>query len=208
MLYACDTVRYNRTHKTVTMYYSVHCNNAKCFAVLSAQVPQLGVYLINGSPRVTGGSVEANFQITRPVDGVRCFLRSRFHRIWQNCKLMLLFAVFVKSCLSTGSSGHTIFPIMRPGLYVLKIYAYNRKTDVTFVKREFVVSSDPNYCSLVLVNRGVIVSENGTSAEVEVSVYGPATQLSCALDGGRAFTCKHKAHCMYCFSHTACLLYR
>ena len=52
-----------------------------------AQVPSLGVYLINGSPRVTNDSVEAEFQITRPVNGVRCFLRSQFDRIWQNCEV-------------------------------------------------------------------------------------------------------------------------
>ena len=52
-----------------------------------AQVPSLGVYLINGSPRVTNDSVKAEFQITRPVAGVRCFLRSQFDRIWQNCEV-------------------------------------------------------------------------------------------------------------------------
>ena len=52
------------------------------------------------------------------------------------------------------------------------------------------MNSDPNYCSLVLVNRGVIISEDGTSAVVQVRVYGPATDLSCELDGGLPFTCK------------------
>ena len=61
---------------------------------------------------------------------------------------------------------------------------------MTTVKRRFEINSDPNYCSLVLVNRGVIVSEDGSSAEVDVQLYGPATQLSCVLDGGEAFTCK------------------
>ena len=54
-----------------------------------AQVPSLGVYLINGSPRVSNDSVEAEFQITRPVVGVRCFLRSQFDRIWQNCEVYI-----------------------------------------------------------------------------------------------------------------------
>ena len=61
------------------------------------------------------------------------------------------------------------------------------------VKRGFEINSDPTYCSLVLVNRGVIVSGDGSSAEVEVQLYGPATQLSCVLDGGAAFTCKQNA---------------
>ena len=64
------------------------------------------------------------------------------------------------------------------------------------VKRGFEINSDPNYCSLVLVNRGVIVGGDGSSAEVEIQLYGPATQLSCVLDGGVAFTCKHKVESM------------
>ena len=59
-----------------------------------------------------------------------------------------------------------IFPNLKPGLYVLNIQAFNRKTDVHTVKRGFEINSDPNYCSLVLVNRGVTVSEDGSSAEM------------------------------------------
>ena len=55
------------------------------------------------------------------------------------------------------------------------------------------INFDPNYCSLVLVNRGVTVSEDGSSVEVDVQLYGPTTQLSCVLDGGEAFNCK----CIY-----------
>ena len=35
------------------------------------------------------------------------------------------------------------------------------------------------------------MSEDGSSAEVDVQLYGPATQLSCVLDGGNSFACKH-----------------
>ena len=58
------------------------------------------------------------------------------------------------------------------------------------VKRGFEINSNPNYCSLVLVNRGVVVSEDASSAEIEVQLYGPATQLSCVLDGGEPVTCE------------------
>ena len=34
------------------------------------------------------------------------------------------------------------------------------------------------------------MSEDGSSAEVEVQLFGPATQLSCVLDGGSAYTCE------------------
>ena len=90
-----------------------------------------------------------------------------------------------------GSSGHILFSNLKPGFYVLKVQAFNRKTDVHTVKRSFEIHSDPKYCSLVLVNRGVTVSEDGSQAEVDVKLYGPATQLSCVLDGGEAFDCKH-----------------
>ena len=55
------------------------------------------------------------------------------------------------------------------------------------------INADPKYCSLVLVNRGVTVNEDDNSAEIDIQLYGPATQLSCVLDSlirGKAFTCK------------------
>ena len=53
------------------------------------------------------------------------------------------------------------------------------------------MTSDPNFCSLVLVNRGVTMSASGARAEVEVKVHGPAQQLSCVLDEGETFICKY-----------------
>ena len=50
---------------------------------------------MNGSPRIVGNSVEAEFVITRPVAGVRCFLRSQQDRIWQDCKHKISVAVKV-----------------------------------------------------------------------------------------------------------------
>ena len=52
-----------------------------------AEVPPLGVHLMNGSPQVTESSVEAEFEVTRPVAGVRCFLRSKTSRTWKDCKI-------------------------------------------------------------------------------------------------------------------------
>ena len=80
------------------------------------------------------------------------------------------------------------FTNLKPGLYALKVQAYSRNAVVPTVKRGFVITSDPNYCSLVLVNRGVTVT--GNSALITTELYGPATQLSCTLDGGDPFICK------------------
>ena len=85
-------------------------------------------------------------------------------------------------------SGTVSFTDLKPGLYVLKVHAYSRNALVPIVKRGFVIASDPNYCSLVLVNRGVTVT--GNSALITTQLYGPATQLSCTRDGGEPFNCK------------------
>ena len=61
---------------------------------------------------------------------------------------------------------------------------------MTTVKRGFVVTSDPNFCSVVLVNRGVTMSVTGARAEVQVRVHGPAELLTCVLDEGETFGCK------------------
>ena len=54
-----------------------------------SQAPPLQVKLINDSPRVASGiqgSVEAEFTISRPVAGVRCFLRSQYGRNVKDCE--------------------------------------------------------------------------------------------------------------------------
>ena len=96
--------------------------------------------------------------------------------------------------MHAGFSGNVTFSGLRPGLYVLKIHAYNRRDDVRTVKRGFVVTSDPDYCSLVLVNEGVRVSESGREAVVEVKGHGPAEGFSCVLDSGEQFSCEYDAY--------------
>ena len=95
---ACpDKIFRYRDHTYINLY-SVKQNFKSSFFLqlynivfsVSAQVPQLGVYMINESPQITNSTVRAEFQITRPVVGVRCFLRSQYDRIWQDCKLMYL----------------------------------------------------------------------------------------------------------------------
>ena len=55
---------------------------------VSPIVPKLRVNLINGSPRLIAGNtaVEAEFEVSRPVAGVRCYLRSETDRVYKNCK--------------------------------------------------------------------------------------------------------------------------
>ena len=59
-----------------------------------------------------------------------------------------------------------------------------------------VVTSDLDYCSLVLVNEGVRVSENGRAAVVKIKGHRPAEGFSCLLDSGEKFSCESGA-CPY-----------
>lgn len=93
------------------LYYTVivfnatcsHCNKTllRCVSPHICAVPgvvlPLSVYLMNGSPRLTvnSRSIEAEFETTRPVAGVRCFLRSRYSRVWRNCKSCHITNVFL-----------------------------------------------------------------------------------------------------------------
>ena len=52
------------------------------------------------------------------------------------------------------------------------------------------VTADPSYCSLVLINRGVSISESGKEATVEAKAYGPANTFSCVLDNEQEFNCE------------------
>ena len=49
-------------------------------------MPALEVLLINGFPRVGEDYIEAEFVTTRPVAGVRCFLRYENHRDYKDCE--------------------------------------------------------------------------------------------------------------------------
>ena len=84
--YWCNT--YISGYMLLLLYIFLHA--------VQHHVPPLGVYLMNDSPSVSRDSVQAEFQTTRPVAGVRCFLRSRHDRKWQICKRLLLVQMLQK----------------------------------------------------------------------------------------------------------------
>ena len=92
----------------------------------------------------------------------------------------------------TGSSQKVTFSGLQPGFYILRIHAHNSKADKITVRRGVVVTSDPTFCSLVLINRGVVLGEDGSSATVEFKAHGPPVQHSCVLDNGEIFDCKSR----------------
>ena len=81
---------------------------------------------------------------------------------------------------------------------MLKIHAHNRKADLGVVKRGFVVTSDPTYCSLVLITRGVTISESGREVTVEVKGHGTAADYSCVLDTELEFSCEYTITYIQC----------
>ena len=60
---------------------------------MQASVPPLEVVLTGGSPRVNESSVEAEFVTTRPVTGVRCFLRYENKNDYKDCEYTALYEI-------------------------------------------------------------------------------------------------------------------
>ena len=87
-----------------------------------------------------------------------------------------------------GSSGHVVFDSLNSTLYSLRVVATNRHPDKVFIKRKINVTSDPDYCTLHLINGGVTVS--GDTARVEFAGSGPATGYLCRLDKMDPYQCK------------------
>ena len=71
------------------------------------------------------------------------------------------------------------------------------------------MTSDPDYCSLVLVNDGVRISESGREAVVEVKDHGPAEGFSCVLDSGEQLAVSMMHAHIWCVSlvnaHSVCM---
>ena len=102
---------------------------------------------------------------------------------------------------STGSGGHVVFESLNSTRYTLRVVATNRHPDTEFTKRRFEITSDPQRCTLYLINRGITVS--GDSATVEFSGRGPANGYHCVLDKIESFECEqYWAKCFVLY--TAC----
>jgi hypothetical protein len=89
----------------------------EAMSVVIAKVPPLEVILTSGSPRVTESSIEVEFDTTRPVTSVTCFLRYDNKRDYQDC-----------------TAGSVTFSDLKSGRYVLKVYARNKQTDFATTK--------------------------------------------------------------------------
>ena len=65
---------------------------------VAAKVPPLEVILTSGSPYVTESSIEVEFDTTRPVTRVTCFLRYDNKRDYQDCMLLLYNTLAFSMC--------------------------------------------------------------------------------------------------------------
>ena len=120
---------------------------------------------MDGPPRLTaeGTAVEAAFNVSRPVAGVRCYLRSQSARDYKDCESVVreelnltLHTLSLPAThspilppslppplpfsLNIGSSGVASFEDLKPGGYALKVHAYNRGGDVATAKSGFVIN--------------------------------------------------------------------
>ena len=87
-LSATAAIYVNTTALCVVMGVSVSIIYLTCaiYTITIAMYIELELYLINESPRVIANSVEAEFEVSGPVTGIRCVLRSQLDRLWKDCK--------------------------------------------------------------------------------------------------------------------------
>ena len=80
------------------------------------------------------------------------------------------------------------FTNLESGSYVLKIIASNSNVDKATARRRFEINTDPAFCTLHLINRGVTI--NGNRATVEFIGTEPAETFLCKVDNQEPFICK------------------
>ena len=93
--------------------------------------------------------------------------------------------------MNAGSSGRVVYTGLVPKRYNMRVVAVNTREDRAIVSRRFQVHSDPDYCTMHLVNEGVTVT--GNNVTVEFAVVGPAEGVTCQLDSQPLFSCEYIA---------------
>ena len=81
-----------------------------------------------------------------------------------------------------------MFETLNSTRYTLRVVATNRHPDKVFIKRIFETSSDPDRCTVHMINEGVVVA--GDSATVEFTGRGPAKGHHCSLDKMSFYKCE------------------
>ena len=77
----------------------------------------------------------------------------------------------------------------------MRVAAVNTREDRAIVSRQFQVHSDPDYCTMHLINEGVTVT--GNNVTIEFAVVGPAEGVTCQLDNQPQFSCEQHHSLLY-----------
>lgn len=76
-----------------------------------------------------------------------------------------------------------------PGHYILRVIAKDRvRSERNVIRRRIIVGVDISFCTVILINRGVLVQ--GNNVTLEFGGTGIATAFLCNLDRQELFNCK------------------
>ena len=90
----------------------------------------------------------------------------------------------------TGASGRVVFTNLPPRRYTLRVKAQNVDEPHAIIRRRLQISSDPQFCTLHLINSGITVDSTQKTAVLEFVKNGPVMYFNCTLDMQTPFQCK------------------
>ena len=91
--------------------------------------------------------------------------------------------------LLIGSNGSTTFTGLAWGVYRVRIVTTAPNATRSVFRRRVVIPRDPNYCTVNLIDEGVVV--RGSTLTVNFRGVGPVTGFQCILDRQTRFPCEH-----------------
>ena len=89
------------------------------------------------------------------------------------------------------SNGSTTFTSLAPGVYRVRIVTSAPNYTRTVFRRRVVIPRDSNFCTVNLINDGVVVS--GSNLMVHFQGLGPVTGFQCIVDRRTRFSCTSPA---------------
>ena len=163
------------------------------------------MHFINGSPVVEGNTVRVDVMATVPEASFMCeLLRKNSSSMMADCEWwwcliceiivndvlsMFLFWIWHFMLLYVGSNGTTTFTGLAWGVYRPRIVASASGFNRSVIRRRVVIPRDSNYCTVNLINDGVVVS--GNNLTVHFRGVGPATGFRCFVNRRTRFSCEH-----------------
>ena len=176
------------------------------FTVWTIHTPHIivppSMLFVNGSPVVEENTVRVDIMATVPGASFMCeLLRKNSPSMMADCEWWwclicemivndeFLFWIWHFMLLYVGSNGTTTFTGLAWGVYRLKIVASASGYNRSVIRRRVVIPRDSNYCTINLINDGVVVS--GNNLTVHFRGVGPATGFRCFVNRRTRFSCEH-----------------